>query len=131
MLALNGWSRRAEVTCDRAGLICTRDLEASIGCLVKLALGSKKLYSEVNVAEYLAQLDEASNSVGRLDELFAHAPVPAQAGRGAAAVRRHDLFPQHDRHRARAGRRARCGARRDIEGECDAKVARAAVRCCA
>ncbi len=69
VLALNGWARRAEITCDRAGLICTGDLDASIGCLVKLALGSRKLYSDVNVDEYLAQLDEASGGVGRLDEL--------------------------------------------------------------
>ena len=69
VLALNGWARRAEVTCDRAGLICTRDLDASIGCLVKLALGSHKLYSDVNLEEYLAQLDEAQKGIGRLDEL--------------------------------------------------------------
>ena len=54
MLALNAWARRAEITCDRAGLICTRDLDASIGCLVKLALGSRKLYSDINLDEYLA-----------------------------------------------------------------------------
>ena len=42
VLALNGWARRAEITCDRAGLICTRDLDVSIGCLVKLALGSQQ-----------------------------------------------------------------------------------------
>ena len=68
VLALNGWARRAEITCDRAGLLCTRDLDASVGCLVKLALGSKKLYSEVNLEEYLKQLDE-SRGAGRFDEL--------------------------------------------------------------
>ena len=70
VLALNAWARRAEITCDRAGLICTRDLDASIGCLVKLALGSRKLYSDVNIEEYLAQLDEADRGVGRFDELL-------------------------------------------------------------
>jgi Zn-dependent protease with chaperone function len=68
VLALNGWARRAEITCDRAGLLCTRDLDASVGCLVKLALGSRKLYSEVNLDEYLKQLDE-SRGAGRFDEL--------------------------------------------------------------
>jgi Zn-dependent protease with chaperone function len=69
VLALNAWARRAEITCDRAGLICTGDLNASVGCLVKLALGSHKLYSDVNLEEYLAQLDEAQKGIGRLDEL--------------------------------------------------------------
>jgi Zn-dependent protease with chaperone function len=68
VLALKAWARRAEITCDRTGLICTRDLDVSIGCLVKLALGSKKLYSEINLEEYLRQMDEPSGP-GRLDEL--------------------------------------------------------------
>jgi Zn-dependent protease with chaperone function len=68
VLALKAWARRAEITCDRTGLLCTRDLDASIGCLVKLAIGSKKLYSEINLEEYLQQLDEARGP-GRLDEL--------------------------------------------------------------
>jgi Zn-dependent protease with chaperone function len=69
VLALNGWARRAEITCDRAGVICTGDLGVSIGCLVKLAIGSQKLYSEVKLDEYLAQLDEAQKGIGRFDEL--------------------------------------------------------------
>lgn len=68
VLALKAWARRAEITCDRTGLICTRDLGASVGCLVKLALGSKKLYSEINLEEYLRQMNEARGP-GRLDEL--------------------------------------------------------------
>jgi Zn-dependent protease with chaperone function len=69
VLALNAWARRAEITCDRAGLLCTRDVDVSIACLVKLALGSKKLYSEINVDEYLAQMAEVNETVGRVDEL--------------------------------------------------------------
>jgi Zn-dependent protease with chaperone function len=68
VLALKAWARRAEITCDRTGLLCTRNLDVSIGCLVKLALGSKKLYSEINLEEYLRQVDE-SRGPGRLDEL--------------------------------------------------------------
>lgn len=68
VLALKAWARRAEITCDRTGLLCTRDLDVSIGCLVKLALGSQKLFSAINLDEYLQQLDEARGP-GRLDEL--------------------------------------------------------------
>jgi Zn-dependent protease with chaperone function len=70
VLALNGWARRAEITCDRAGMICTRDIDVSIGCLVKLAIGSQKLYKEVSIPEYLQQLTEAQAGLGRFDELM-------------------------------------------------------------
>jgi Zn-dependent protease with chaperone function len=77
VLALNAWARRAEITCDRAALICTRDLDVSVACLVKLALGSRKLYSDIDVDEYLRQLEETSQSVGRFDELWrAHPYLP-------------------------------------------------------
>ena len=35
LAALRSWSRRAEVTCDRAGLICTRDIDVSAAALGK------------------------------------------------------------------------------------------------
>ena len=77
VLALRAWARRAEITCDRAGLRCaTRDVDASIACLVKLALGSRKLYAEIDVDEYLRQLEE-SRGPGRFDELGqAHPYLP-------------------------------------------------------
>jgi Zn-dependent protease with chaperone function len=35
LAALRSWSRRAEVTCDRAGLLCTRDVDVSASALEK------------------------------------------------------------------------------------------------
>jgi hypothetical protein len=35
LAALRAWSRRAEVTCDRAGLLCTRDVDVSAAALTK------------------------------------------------------------------------------------------------
>ena len=35
LAALRGWSRRAEVTCDRAGLLCTRDVDVSAAALAQ------------------------------------------------------------------------------------------------
>lgn len=36
LAALRGWARRAEVTCDRAGLLCTRDVDVSAAALTKM-----------------------------------------------------------------------------------------------
>ena len=88
VLALNAWARRAEITCDRAALLCTRDLDVSVACLVKLALGSRKLYSDINVEEYLRQLEETSQSVGRLDELTRTHPYRPSASRRCGSSRR-------------------------------------------
>ena len=122
VLALNGWARRAEITCDRAALLCTRDLDVSIGCLVKLALGSRKLYSDVNLDEYLAQMEEASKGVGRFDELTrSHPYLPKRV----AALR---LFAQTTYFRSVAGTGRDAGAPVEAapagisKEECDARV---------
>jgi hypothetical protein len=127
VMALNGWARRAEITCDRAGLICTRDLDVSIGCLVKLAIGSQKLYSEINIPEYLTQLEEAQAGLGRFDELMrTHPYLPKRV----AALR---LFAQTHFYRSMIGAPTATG--NGVNGtsapasptltqeECDARVA--------
>src|SRR5947208_1305527 len=121
VMALNAWARRAEVTCDRSGLICTRDLDASVGCLVKLAVGSRKLYSDINLDEYLAQMEEANRGPGRLDELLrTHPYLPKRV----AALR---LFASTHYYRSLIGAPsdgAHAGAATALsKEECDAKVA--------
>jgi Zn-dependent protease with chaperone function len=74
VLALRAWARRAEVTCDRAGLLCTKDLTVGTSAMVKLALGSQKLYKDFNLDEYLEQLGEGSRGFGRVAEYFRSHP---------------------------------------------------------
>ena len=74
VLALNAWSRRAEITCDRAGLLCVRDPAIAEAALVKLALGSHKLYKELKVEEYVKQLEDGRRGVGRMAEMFRSHP---------------------------------------------------------
>jgi Zn-dependent protease with chaperone function len=51
-LALSGWMRRAEITCDRAGLLCCKDVDVSRRALAKLALGSSKLHEEFDIEAF-------------------------------------------------------------------------------
>jgi Zn-dependent protease with chaperone function len=75
VVGLRGWARRAEITCDRAGLISSRNLDVSISAMVKRALGSRQLFSEIDVEQYLKQLDEtAGTGAGRFQELLASNP---------------------------------------------------------
>lgn len=69
VLALQSWARRAEITCDRAGLLCCRKVDIANSALIKLALGSQKLAAEINLEEYLKQLEESQESPGRFLEL--------------------------------------------------------------
>ena len=73
-LALKAWSRRAEVTCDRAGLLCCKDETVSTKSLAKLALGSHKLYDQLDVEEFVAQFAEAQEGPGRYAEVFSSHP---------------------------------------------------------
>jgi Zn-dependent protease with chaperone function len=74
LLALQSWSRRAEITCDRAGLLCTRNLDVSQAVLLKLALGSQKLYKELNVEAFLSQLEESKGGPAKYTELLKDHP---------------------------------------------------------
>lgn len=73
-MALNAWSRRGEITCDRAGLVCCKNEKVALMSLMKTALGSEKLFDEMDIDEYLAQLGELKEGVGRFQELFNRHP---------------------------------------------------------
>jgi Zn-dependent protease with chaperone function len=74
VMALSAWSRRAELTCDRAGLLCTRNLDVSQAVLLKLALGSQRLYEDLNVDAFMRQLEESQGGPGKYTELFRDHP---------------------------------------------------------
>ncbi|MGK4583331.1 M48 family metallopeptidase [Kitasatospora sp. HPMI-4] len=54
--ALKEWFRKAELSCDRAGLLAGQDLQASMRGLMKLAGGHN--LSEMNVDAFLEQAEE-------------------------------------------------------------------------
>jgi Zn-dependent protease with chaperone function len=95
MLALSGWSRRAEVTCDRAGLLCAGSLDASTRALTKLALGSKKLYDELNVEAFLEQHEEGGDGIGRFAEMNASHPWLPKRVLALRAFAGSELYRKH------------------------------------
>ena len=74
LIALRAWSRRAEITCDRAGMLVTRDAQASERAIAKLAVGSARLYEEFDIEAFLEQHDENRAGVGRYMEVFSTHP---------------------------------------------------------
>jgi Zn-dependent protease with chaperone function len=77
-LALGTWARRAQVTADRAGLLCTRSLETSIRAVLIESLGTRRGFDEISGGEYLAALAESNQPLQRLGDL---ASRPHLAGR--------------------------------------------------
>jgi Zn-dependent protease with chaperone function len=73
IMTLQAWSRRAEVTCDRAALLAVRDLDRTLQALVTLELGVDK-GSAFNAEDYLRTVPDLKRGIGRYAELFRSHP---------------------------------------------------------
>lgn len=73
-VALNAWSRRGEITCDRAGLVCCKNEAAATNAMIKLVTGSKELAEKVDVDDYVNQVEGIQEGIGRLKELLVSHP---------------------------------------------------------
>ncbi len=76
-LALLEWSRKAEVSCDRAGLLATQDLNAMLGLLCVMAGGIRGRRDELDISAFVEQSDEYRGESG----LGAYYRVMATLGR--------------------------------------------------
>jgi Zn-dependent protease with chaperone function len=77
IMTLQAWSRRAEITCDRAALIATRDLDATLAAMIKLELGigfDPSTRASFHLDEYLKELPDVKTGIGRYAELFRSNP---------------------------------------------------------
>lgn len=57
-LPLLDWYRKAELSADRAALLCTQDEDVAIRTFMKLAGGSKELFAEMDPDEFMRQIRE-------------------------------------------------------------------------
>jgi Zn-dependent protease with chaperone function len=71
-LALLEWSRKSELSADRAGLLVGQDEETSFRVFMKLAGGSdhERLNRELNLDEFMKQASEYEASGGPLDAIY-------------------------------------------------------------
>ena len=94
-LALLEWYRKSEMSCDRAGLLCCGSLDASTRSLTKLALGSTKLYEELNVEAFLDQHREGGDGIGRFAEMNASHPWLPKRVLALRAFAESELYRKH------------------------------------
>lgn len=68
------WNRKAEYSCDRCGLILTKDIDSAISALIKLAVG-EKLYKKLDFKGYVAQIKTADKTSVKFSELLGDHPL--------------------------------------------------------
>jgi Zn-dependent protease with chaperone function len=74
---LLNWSRCAEITCDRAGLICADSLDDAIRAEAKLGFGGVKALENINIDEYIKQVEQVQGTPVRFLELeYTHPLTP-------------------------------------------------------
>lgn len=71
MLAFYEWSRQAEISCDRAGLLCAQDFDISSSGMLAMTHGPNRLVGEANVEPFLDQARmyqdmDLSDAIGKL-----------------------------------------------------------------
>lgn len=78
-IPLMAWSRRSEVTADRAGLLCCGDIAVAERALVRLVAGLADI-NRVDIEDYLrkSRSMEEFHSMGMTRELFASHPMIAR-----------------------------------------------------
>lgn len=76
-LALLEWSRKAEISCDRAGLLAVQDLDSAMGMHAVLAGGIRGRREELNIEAFVEQSDDYRD----LDGLAAYYRLMATLGR--------------------------------------------------
>ena len=88
VLALSSWSRRAEVTCDRAALIAVRDIDVALSSMVKVALGD----GAADARAALAELAQKGRGVGVVADLFRGHPHLVKRARALEVFAESSLY---------------------------------------
>lgn len=68
-LMFTAWSRAAEVTCDRAGIICANNMDDAVSSMGKMLAGAVLTQNAVNIDAILKQYDALRATPVRLLEL--------------------------------------------------------------
>jgi Zn-dependent protease with chaperone function len=88
------WSRCAEVTCDRSGMICSDDPKDAFMVNAKLGFGGGSALADINIDEYLKQTGDTQATVARFMEIANTHPVSHKRILAEKLFLQSDLFFQ-------------------------------------
>lgn len=73
-LPLFDWYRKAELSADRAGLLCVQDAEVPFRTLMKIAGGSRDMYADMDRSEFMKQVrayeDADESTLNKMYKVF-------------------------------------------------------------
>ncbi len=78
MIALKTWQRAAEVTCDRAGMICADNLEDAYSAEAKMLFGAAFGDHQYDYNAIRAQLDMQVSNISKYEEVTRSHPTAAR-----------------------------------------------------
>ncbi|MBK9071458.1 MAG: M48 family metallopeptidase [Myxococcales bacterium] len=96
---VRAWQRAAELSADRAGLLCTPSLEVGLSALIKTVSGLNVGLNTANIREILAQWDTFAEEIlneGTRDTTLSH-PFPLLRLRALALYSQHGNTPATNR----------------------------------
>jgi Zn-dependent protease with chaperone function len=67
------WINRTEFTADRAGFVACRSLTVAVSSMLKFGVGVR-LFEQLDIKEFLGQIDDVRNVRGHLTEIVAEQP---------------------------------------------------------
>lgn len=90
-LMLFEWMRKAELSCDRAGLLCAQDEEVALRLMMRMAGLPAGLAATANIEAFLAQHDALQGQLDELSSKLYYLLSTAQRSHPWAVVRAHEL----------------------------------------
>ena len=76
-LKLMSWSRQAEISADRAGLLCCEDIDAATISFIKMSCGLGEPYISFDIDDFISQVDEIEKleNADNADECYSTHPL--------------------------------------------------------
>ena len=76
-LKLMSWSRQAEISADRAGLLCCQDIGAATISFIKMSCGLGEPYVSFDIEDFVSQVDEIEKleNADNADECYSTHPL--------------------------------------------------------
>ncbi len=115
--ALLAWSRAAEVTCDRAGVLCSGEAESTISVQAKLSSGGILNADTLNIEELLKQYDVMRDNPNRFFEWSSTHPHSVRRIMAAREFMNSQVY--YDWHREQKRPDMRLYSKQELDARCD------------
>ncbi len=94
--ALMNWQRTSEFTADRAGLLCCRNLDAALRCMIKMSGAPPSHYERIDIEGFKAQARDFREMDFSARDKIIKALSIMNSSHPWTVMRAHELLKWHD-----------------------------------